>query len=241
MTHDPIVLKDLTRSFSVNLFTSSRTASIWTPNIRAPSISLESLSLLGLSPSEEEVIEVLFLMAPMKSSGRDEIQPLFWQQHWDHLKLHIVDFVGQCFGLGSFPKEDNYSFPCLIPKILGPISLKDFRPIRLCNSNYKLVIEIIAHRLRSFPLNWFTPLQFSFIIDRSIEANIVIIKEIAHFFNKAPKSINVRALKIDISKSFDSLEWSFIKDTLCKLRLPNNLINPIMSCITKVSISILWN
>lgn len=49
------------------------------------------------------------------------------------------------------------------------------------------------------------------------------------------------ALKIDLSKAFDSLEWSFIRDTLIHFNFPITLVNLIMSCITTTSISVLWN
>lgn len=49
------------------------------------------------------------------------------------------------------------------------------------------------------------------------------------------------ALKIDLSKSYDSLEWGFIWDTLVGFNFPMKLINLIMSCITTTSIFTLWD
>lgn len=49
------------------------------------------------------------------------------------------------------------------------------------------------------------------------------------------------ALKIDLEKAYDKLEWSFIRDTLIWFNLPRNLIELIMSYILSVSTSILFN
>lgn len=68
-----------------------------------------------------------------------------------------------------------------------------------------------------------------------------IIKEIAHIFNKASKKNKSIALKIDLSKAFDSLEWSSIRETLEWFNFPTKFISLIMSCITSASISVLWN
>ena len=49
------------------------------------------------------------------------------------------------------------------------------------------------------------------------------------------------ALKIDLEKAYDKLEWSFIKDMLIRFNLPRKLIDLIMSCISSVSTSLLFN
>ena len=49
------------------------------------------------------------------------------------------------------------------------------------------------------------------------------------------------ALKIDLEKAYDKLEWSFIKNMLSIFNFPNNLIEIIMSCITTVTTSILFH
>ena len=49
------------------------------------------------------------------------------------------------------------------------------------------------------------------------------------------------ALKIDLEKAYDKLEWSFIKDMLIRFNLPRKLIDLIMSCISSISTSLLFN
>ena len=49
------------------------------------------------------------------------------------------------------------------------------------------------------------------------------------------------ALKIDLEKTYDKLEWSFIRDALIRFNLPRNLIDLIMSYIFSVSTSLLFN
>ena len=49
------------------------------------------------------------------------------------------------------------------------------------------------------------------------------------------------AIKIDLEKAYDRLEWHFIRDVLELYRLPPSLIKLIMSCVSSSSISILLN
>ena len=49
------------------------------------------------------------------------------------------------------------------------------------------------------------------------------------------------ALKIDLEKAYDKLEWGFIRGMLIRYNFPDNLIEIIMSCISSVSTSLLFN
>ena len=51
----------------------------------------------------------------------------------------------------------------------------------------------------------------------------------------------VMAIKHDLEKAYDRLEWSFIRDTLKLFKFPSHLISLIMSCVSTTSISILLN
>ena len=49
------------------------------------------------------------------------------------------------------------------------------------------------------------------------------------------------AIKIDLEKAYDCLEWNFIRDTLKLFNFPNHLTSLIMSCVSTSSISVLVN
>jgi len=49
------------------------------------------------------------------------------------------------------------------------------------------------------------------------------------------------AIKLDLEKAYDRLDWDFIQDTLHDMRLPQPLVDTIMRCISTSSMRILWN
>lgn len=49
------------------------------------------------------------------------------------------------------------------------------------------------------------------------------------------------AIKIDLEKAYDKLEWCFIRERLSHIKMPEELIDIIMSCVSFVSASILYS
>lgn len=60
-------------------------------------------------------------------------------------------------------------------------------------------------------------------------------------FKKAKVGRNIMALKIDLTKAFDSPEWGFIRDTLIWFHFPPPRISLITSCLFSSSTFGLWN
>ena len=49
------------------------------------------------------------------------------------------------------------------------------------------------------------------------------------------------AIKVDLEKAHDKLEWSFIRETLLKTNFPKELIELIMNCVSSTTTSMLFN
>ena len=117
----------------------------------------------------------------------------------------------------------------------------NYRPISLCNTVYKVVTKIIVERLRSFLDKFIFPMQMAFVPGRKGIDNMIIAQEVVHSLGKKRGRTRYMALKIDLEKAYDKQEWSFIKDMFIRANLPNDIIDVIMSCVSSVSTSILFN
>lgn len=115
------------------------------------------------------------------------------------------------------------------------------RPIGLCNTIYKIITKIIANRIKSFIQSIIEPSQASFIANRRASDHAIVVQEIMSHFGKMKGKTGCMTLKIDLEKTFDRIEWSYIKDTRTFFNFPHNLAKLIMSCVSSSSIQVLIN
>ncbi|XP_056688018.1 uncharacterized protein [Spinacia oleracea] len=235
-------LKIMATDYFQKLFTTTRlSGNLFCCTHSNFSINHEEYNVLDSLITMDQVHSNLFAMDLIKSPGPDGIQPIFFQKHWAQIGHIIYDFCNSCFRNGKIPEDINRSYITLIPKNACPSTIAEFRPINLCNTIYKLITKIISSRLKTILGRIISPFQSSFIHGRGIEDNVILVKEMAHHFHKVKKRNKIMALKLDITKAYDSLEWDFIRETLLYFQFPSKMIDLIMSCITSLSISILWN
>jgi hypothetical protein len=109
----------------------------------------------------------------------------------------------------------NSTFITLIPKKEGAAWASDFRPISLTHSFTKLVMKILANRLADRLDSMVSRNQSAFIKGRFIQDNFMLVQQTAKFLHahKQPRII----LKLDITKAFDSMSWTFLMEVLEKL------------------------
>lgn len=84
--------------------------------------------------------------------------------------------------------------------------------------------------------------QYAFIPDRAISDNVLITHEMLHYLKTSGATVHTSmAVKTNISKAYDRLEWPFIQAVLERLGFHQTWIKLIMTCITTVSYSFLIN
>jgi hypothetical protein len=86
-----------------------------------------------------------------------------------------------------------------------------------------------------------SPFQTGFVPGRNITENIVIAQEMLHSMTKMRSNVGFFVIKVDLSKAYDRLNWEFIHKVLVEVKLPIEMINVIMNCITSVQSNVLWN
>lgn len=81
-----------------------------------------------------------------------------------------------------------------------------------------------------------------FVPDRLITNNVLIVFETFHWLQKgSSQGEKFMAVKLDMSKAYDRIEWGFLKWILNKLCFPPQFCSLIMSCVQTVSFQVLMN
>jgi hypothetical protein len=191
---------------------------------------------------DDEVRAALFQMHPLKSPGPDGFPAIFYQKNWDVVGKDVCCAVLSFLNGGQFDPSLNATNIVLIPKVSSPSQITDFRPISLCNVLYKIISKVLANRLKSILPHIISPEQSAFVPGRLITDNVLVGFETLHTMaSRLSGKEGFMALKLDMSKAYDRIEWDFLEAMLRKLGFADQWINLIMSCVRTVSFSILIN
>ena len=153
----------------------------------------------------------------------------------------VCELVFDIFHNPHKVKNINQTFISFIPKVDSPELVKHLRPISLCNVVYKVVTKIIANRLRKILPTVIAPTQCGFIRNRNGFHNVIVAQEVIHKMRNAKGKRGYMAIKIDLEKAYDRLDWNFIIDSLRDLGLNDQFCQLIWHCISSSSMNILWN
>ncbi|GJT00400.1 RNA-directed DNA polymerase, eukaryota, reverse transcriptase zinc-binding domain protein [Tanacetum coccineum] len=163
----------------------------------------------------------------------------FYRRFWSLIEDDIVAAVNHFFNFGFCPKGGNSSFIALIPKTQGAKMVKDFRPISLIGSLYKIIANLLANRLMLVMGKLVNEVQSAFIASRQILEGPFILNEIIHWCKAKKKQSMI--FKVDFEKAFDSVRWDFLDYILKKFGFGSRWCTWIQSCLKSSRGSILVN
>lgn len=99
--------------------------------------------------------------------------------------------------------------------------MSELRPIAVCNVIYKICAKVLANWLKPMIDQIISPQQSAFIPGRLITDNVLVANELSHFLHtKRSGYEGFLSLKLDISKAYDRMEWSFLRGMLMRLGFP---------------------
>lgn len=190
--------------------------------------------------STEMIRKVLFGMAADKSPGPGGFTAEFFRATWTITGGDFTHAVQSFFATGFLPKGINSTILTLIPKKDEAVYMKDYRLISCCNVIYKVISKILANCLNKLLPSFISLNQSTFVKDRLLMENVLLASELVKSYHKS--SVSARcAVKIDISKAFDSVQWPFLLSVLEAMSLPAKFIVWIKKCVELASFSVQVN
>ncbi|KAM1790113.1 hypothetical protein ACFX14_034102 [Malus domestica] len=191
--------------------------------------------------TRDEIKDVCFSMNPNKAPGPNGFNGMFFQKSLAVISGDIICAVEEFFfSSGKLLKEFNTTIITLVPKVPNPSPMSDFRPISCCNTMYKIISMVLANRLKSILPHIISKSQTTFVHVRRIGDNILFVQELLRNHHRDKGSPRF-ALKVDLMKAYDMVEWDFILSSLAAFNFPPVMINWILCCISSPKFSIYVN
>lgn len=197
--------------------------------------------MLTRQPDGNEIWENLKRMQPDKAPGPDGMTVFFFRHFWDIVGLDVVAMVQEFFLSGNMLLEINSTNLVLILKIDNPSMVGQFRPISLCNVVYKLISKILTDRLKLVLPKLISPFQLAFVPGRLLRDNYIVAAEIFNRMNHKRGKGGWMAIKADMEKAYDRVEWPLLLIILECFGFHPMWINWIKQCISTSNFSVTLN
>ncbi|GJU82241.1 RNA-directed DNA polymerase, eukaryota [Tanacetum coccineum] len=162
----------------------------------------------------------------------DQIEDLERNVSYEEIKRAVWDCgISKSPGPdGSFPPGCNSSFITLIPKSQEAKMVKDFRPISLIGSMYKIITKVLANRLSLVISELVSDVQSAFVSNRHILDGPFILNELLSW---------CKHKKLDFEKAFDSVRWDYLDVVLANFGFGLKWRSWIQGCLNSAMGSIL--
>lgn len=211
----PVDIKAHVLQYYQNLFVGENNC---LPNLLIDSVipslvSNDDNAMLTNLPSMEEVRSAVFSMNANGAPGPDGFGGIFYQKYWDIVSKDVFGLVLQFFTQGWFLPSLNSNVVVLVPKFPEADTIANYRPIALANFQFKIITKVLADRLAQVAPKIISDNQCGFLRERNITDCICITSEAINIPDKKIFGGNL-AIKIDIKKAFDTMDWEFLIKTL---------------------------
>jgi len=196
--------------------------------------------LLTMMPSPEEIKYAVFDLNPNGAPGPDGFGASFFQTYWDIVHKDVTEVVTEFFQTKRLSPNFNANTLILIPKNPNADTIDQFRPISLENFKFKIITKVLADRLANVLPNIISKEQRGFIRGRNIKDSIALISEAINARDKRCFGGNL-AMKIDVSKAFDTFNWEFLINVLQKFGFKQIFCDWVIAILNSANVSISIN
>ena len=164
--------------------------------------------------TKEELLSALQGLQTGKSPGSDGLPTEFYLAFWDSLSDSLVQVYNERFRLGILADSQREGLLRLIHKKDERNLTKNWRPISLLNTDYKLASKVITERLKSVMSSIVHQDQTCSVPGRSIFSNLQLVRDVLDMIDKTNETGIL--VTLDQEKAFDRVDHEFLMRVLRK-------------------------
>ena len=178
-----------------------------------PTLSEQQQLLCEGNITETECLSALKSLKNGKTPGIDGFQAEFYKFFWIDIKQTVLSSLNYALVKNELSLDQRRGLISLIPKKdKDRLFVKNWRPITLLTTDYKLIAKCLALRMVKVIDKIISHDQTGYIKGRYIGENIRTIHDMITYLNKHKRSGML--LLIDFEKAFDTVKWTSIDKAL---------------------------
>ena len=187
-----------------------------------------------------EISDTLSKMKNDKSPGLSGFSADFFKVFWKQLGHFVLRSLNYGYEMGNLSITQRQGIITCIPKDNKPKQfLKNWRPLTLLDTVYKIASGSIANRFKLVLNDIISNDQTGFLKGRFIGENTRLIYDMLQYTEE--NDIPGLLILIDFEKAFDSLSWSFIHKALRFLNFGKSIRKWIEVFYTNITSSVIQN
>ena len=207
------------------------------PDSDIQGISNDDKIILDDDITVDEIADAVKNLSNNKSPGSDGFPIEFYKFFWSKIKTYVCNSILYGVTNGELSTDQRRGILTLIPKKdKDTCKLKNWRPLTLLNSDYKIFAKLMAKRLQSVLTQIISPDQSGCIKGRSTFNNIRSTIDIINYTNE--QNLPGILAFIDYEKAFDTVKWNFLYKCLEAMNFGNYFINCIKTMYSNIQTSV---
>ncbi|XP_023193817.1 tyrosine-protein kinase SYK isoform X1 [Xiphophorus maculatus] len=191
-----------------------------------PRVSVDFAKELGEPMTLEEIHAALQSMEGGKAPGIDGLPSEFYRAFWSDLCVDLLEVFEESFAEGFLPQSCRRAVLTLLPKKGDLQEIKNWRPVSLLCTDYKLLSKVLANRLKKVMEQVVHQTQTYCVPGRSMIDNISLIRDVLDVSRSL--GCNTGLVSLDQEKAFDRVEHRYLWRVLERFGLDSSFIAKIM-------------
>ena len=174
--------------------------------------------------SHNSCFKIICQMKNNKSPGSDGLTAEFYKTFWSSVGDLVVASFNELYKSGELSTSQKQSIIVLLAKKdTDRQFLKNWRPISLLNTDYKIAASVLALRIKTVLPSLIHSDQIGYIKGRLINDAVRTIADIIHHTNKENKPGAL--LFLDFKKAFDTVSFNYLLKCLKRFNFGPSFIN----------------
>jgi hypothetical protein len=182
---------------------------------------------LGAPISLEELRVALRKGRRDTAPGKDGIGITFFKGIWDNAHGDLLELFTRMFSDGDITTQQKEGVIVCIPKKATPRQLRDYRPITLLNTDYKILARLIANRIAEVLEGLIRPSQHCGVRGKTIFEAASTVRDVIAYAEVTRKPLCV--ISIDFMEAFDRISHDYLFANLAGYGLGDRVVERIRS------------